>query len=51
MREKDHFDTVVLWATMFKDEPFKLVSAAVKTFIASDEKGYPPHIGAIKATI
>ena len=51
MREKDHFDTVVLWATMFKDEPFELVSAAVKTFIASDEKGYPPHIGAIKATI
>jgi len=51
MSEKDHSDTVVLWATMFKDEPFELVSAAVKTFIASDEKGYPPHIGAIKAAI
>ena len=47
--EKDHSDTVVLWATMFPDDPFELVSAAVKTFIASDEKGFPPHIGAIKA--
>jgi hypothetical protein len=36
---------------MFKDDPFTLVSAAVKTFIASDEKGFPPHIGAIKAAI
>lgn len=49
--EKDHADTVFLWATMFKDDTYGLVSAAVKTFIASDEKGFPPHIGAIKATI
>ena len=49
--EKDYADTVVLWATMFKDEAFELVGAAVKTFVASDEKGYPPHIGAIKAAI
>ena len=47
--EKDLLDTVVLWATMFQDDAFELVSAAVKTFIASDEKGFPPHIGAIKA--
>jgi len=51
MNAKDHSDTVVLWATMFPDDPFELVSAAVKTFIASDEKGFPPHIGAIKAAI
>jgi len=51
MNAKDHGDTVVLWATMFPDDPFELVSAAVKTFIASDEKGFPPHIGAIKAAI
>ena len=51
MREKDHFDTVFLWATMFKDDSFEFVGAAVKTFIASDEKGFPPHIGAIKAAI
>ena len=49
--EKDHGDTVFLWATMFKDDAYGLVSAAVKTFIASDEKGFPPHIGAIKAAI
>ena len=49
--DKDQGDTVFLWATMFKDDAFDLVSAAVKTFIASDEKGYPPHIGAIKAAI
>jgi hypothetical protein len=49
--EKDLLDTVVLWATMFQDDAFDLVSAAVKTFIASDEKGFPPHIGAIKAAI
>ncbi len=36
---------------MFKDDTYGLVSAAVKTFIASDEKGFPPHIGAIKAAI
>jgi hypothetical protein len=34
---------------MFKDEAYGFVSAAVKTFIASDEKGFPPHIGAIKS--
>ena len=51
MNEKDHSDTVVLWATMFPDDPFELISAAVKTFIATDEKGFPPHIGAIKAAI
>lgn len=49
--EKDHGDTIFLWATMFEDDAYGLVSAAVKTFIASDEKGYPPHIGAIKAAI
>lgn len=51
MDEKDRNDTVVFWATMFQDEPFELVSAAVKTYIASDEKGFPPHVGAIKAAI
>ena len=51
MDEKDRNDTVVFWATMFPDEPFELVSAAVKTYIASDEKGFPPHVGAIKAAI
>lgn len=42
---------VSLWAEMFKDEPAELVAAAVKTHIASDQKGFPPHIGAIKNAI
>lgn len=42
---------MVLWATLFRDDTFELVSAAVKTFIVSDEKGFPPHIGAVKAAI
>lgn len=42
---------VDLWQTMFSDEPATIVAAAVKAFIATDDKGYPPHIGAIKASI
>jgi hypothetical protein len=51
MAADDYADTVVLWCDLFQDDPFALVSAAVKTFVATDEKGYPPHIGAIKAAI
>jgi hypothetical protein len=43
--------TVNLWAEMFASDPAQEVSAAVKAFIATDEKGFPPHIGAIKAQI
>lgn len=42
---------ISLWAGMFADEPVELVAAAVKAFIASDTKGFPPHIGAIKNAI
>lgn len=38
-----------LWAEMFRDDPVELVAAAVKALIATDEKGFPPHIGAVKA--
>lgn len=51
MSVKDADDTVVLWAALFRDDTFDLVSAAVKTFIVTDEKGYPPHIGAVKMTM
>lgn len=37
-----------IWATMFADDDLPLVLAAVKTLIASDTKGFPPHIGAVK---
>lgn len=49
--ENGQADVELLWSEMFKDDSFELVSAAVKTFIASDEKGFPPHIGAIKGAI
>lgn len=42
---------VNLWASLFVDDPYELVEAAVKSHIASDIKGFPPHIGAIKEAI
>lgn len=51
MSREDANSIVALWAEMFADEPVSLVAAAVKALIASDEKGYPPHIGAVKAHI
>lgn len=44
-------DAVDLWTAMFAEEPPELVAGAVKAFIASDEKGFPPVIGQIKAKI
>lgn len=44
-------ETVTLWSEMFAVEDFQVVKAAVKAHIATDAKGYPPHIGAIKAAI
>lgn len=51
MKRADAEGVVNLWATMFADEPAELVTAAVKAHIASDSKGFPPHIGAIKDAI
>lgn len=46
----EEYDVMVsLWAEMFADEPYEAVGAAVKSFIATDEQGYPPTIGKIKA--
>ena len=42
---------VNLWAGMFADDQWKMVAMAVKAFMASDEKGFPPHMGQIKAII
>lgn len=43
--------TVGLWEDMFKHDEYPLVAAAVKALIESDNKGYPPHIGAVKAKL
>ena len=39
---------VCLWAMMFEDERAENVAAAVKAYIATDTKGFPPSIGQIK---
>ncbi|WP_164706565.1 replicative helicase loader/inhibitor [Intestinibacillus sp. Marseille-P6563] len=39
---------VNLWTDMFKDDEGTLVLAAVKAFVATDTKGFPPSIGQIK---
>lgn len=43
--------TIALWTSMFDEEPYALVAAAVKAFIAGDGKGFPPSIGQIKERI
>ena len=51
MTRKDADHVIDLWSEMFKDEPAELVALAVKAHIATDKKGFPPHIGAIKDSI
>lgn len=51
MSRKDAEGVVSLWASMFADEPAEVVAVAVKAHIASDRKGFPPHIGAIRDAI
>ena len=46
MKRQDAEAVVNLWAEMLADYPANLVAAAVKSHIASDRKGFPPHIGA-----
>ena len=51
MKRQDAEAVVNLWAEMLADYPANLVAAAVKAHIAGDQKGFPPHIGAIIASI
>ena len=48
---KDAEATISLWGSMFEEEPYELVGAAVKAFIAGDSKGFPPAIGQIKERV
>ena len=43
--------TIALWESMFDEEPYQIVAAAVKAFISGDSKGFPPAIGQIKERI
>ena len=49
--KEDSKDAIDLWATMFEDEDVVMVASAVKAYIATDEKGFPPVIGQIKNKI
>lgn len=51
MGRKEADGVVGLWAEMFAEDDYAVVAAAVKALIATDEKGFPPHIGAVKARI
>ena len=42
-------DTINLWTDMFSGDDESLVAAAVKCLIETDEKGFPPTIGQVKA--
>ena len=44
-------ETLILWSQMFAEDDFELVGAAVKAFIAQDDKGFAPVIGQIKQLI
>lgn len=46
---QDAQDAIDLWAALFVEDDPQLVTAAIKAFIASDERGYPPAPGQIKA--
>lgn len=48
---KDANAMVNLWTEMFADVEYGLVGAAVKAYIASDIKGYPPNVGQINEQI
>lgn len=40
-----------LWCDMFANDDYRIVGAAVKAYIATDEKGFPPNVGIIKSHI
>lgn len=51
MSQDEAKQIVLLWAEMFADDPYELVILAVKALIATDVKGFPPHIGSVKEKI
>ena len=49
--KEDTNNAIDLWTIMFEGEDFSMVANAVKAYIATDEKGFPPVIGQIKNKI
>lgn len=52
LTKSDVENMVNVWADFFKNEPYEVVEAAVKSIInAGTKDGYPPDIGAVKEQI
>lgn len=49
--QKEVRSALNLWHDMFADDDVRIVAAAVKRLIATDTKGFPPPIGAVKEQI
>lgn len=51
MTRRDGEGVVALWTDMFSEDSYNAVAAAVKAFIASDGKGFPPVVGQVKQRV
>lgn len=51
MSDEAYLVKVNLWAEEFKDEPFDIVAAAVKAYIANSTARFAPNVGQIKEQI
>lgn len=49
--KQEAYDTINLWTDIFSNDDASIVSAAVKSLIDGDDKGFPPTIGQVKAKI
>lgn len=49
LSREDLSNAVNLWTEMFADDSAHDVAAAVKAYMATDTKGFPPSIGQVKA--
>lgn len=51
MTKDDANGVINLWCSMFDDEDINYIAIAVKAFITTDTKGFPPTIGQLKNMI
>lgn len=51
LSDDEYNGKINLWSEMFMDDKYEIVGAAVKAYIATDETGFAPNIGQIKALI
>lgn len=49
--QKRRENALIMWASAFSQDDVRLVVAAVQSFIETDEKGFPPVPGQIKAKL